>query len=122
CQFCTLGKGCNIYSDRPRECKNFHCLWLRSEAMDDDLRPDKSYCVIYGIAKDNPANYRLVAMGVPPASIVVVVDPKMPDAWQYGKVWDMLQNWATDGEVVIVQIGKEQQLIFDHDRYPPKMP
>ena len=31
--------GCSVYQDRPRECRDFECLWLRGHFRDDE-RPD----------------------------------------------------------------------------------
>jgi len=41
CSDCTLSKGCNIYNNRPEECKNFNCLYIEDNEMPDFLRPDK---------------------------------------------------------------------------------
>lgn len=44
CQKCTTS-GCAIYAKRPKPCREFKCLWLRSQTGDQpmaaDLRPDK---------------------------------------------------------------------------------
>lgn len=41
CQHCAIGKGCNIYKDRPQGCKDFECLWLKNPAIPYEFRPDK---------------------------------------------------------------------------------
>lgn len=40
CRFCS-GKGCGIYSKRPRSCQDFKCQWLIGFGEEED-RPDKS--------------------------------------------------------------------------------
>ncbi len=45
CQHCNIGKGCKIYVDRPCECKNFVCQWLKGYG-DEKRRPDKSKVVV----------------------------------------------------------------------------
>lgn len=41
CSNCTINKGCNIYNNRPKSCKNFDCLYLQSDDMDISLRPNE---------------------------------------------------------------------------------
>ena len=45
CQNCIQGHGCKVYFQRPEPCKNFECLWLKSQKRNDrmvpELRPDK---------------------------------------------------------------------------------
>lgn len=41
CKNCTENVGCNIYSSRPQSCKNFDCLYLQSDDMDESLRPNE---------------------------------------------------------------------------------
>ena len=44
CTRCT-SVGCNIYWKRPKECREFECVWLKSQRLNDamgpELRPDK---------------------------------------------------------------------------------
>jgi len=40
CTDCTLKKGCNIYNERPESCVNFDCLYISSNEMELELRPD----------------------------------------------------------------------------------
>lgn len=40
CRHCTPGEGCQIYDDRPEECREFRCMWLQMERAGEDLRPD----------------------------------------------------------------------------------
>ena len=35
----ACSKGCNIYSQRPQECKDFQCLWSTRE-LPSNMRPD----------------------------------------------------------------------------------
>lgn len=42
CPNCVPGKGCAIYAQRPQPCRNFHCLWLSLDGLDDSWRPDRS--------------------------------------------------------------------------------
>ena len=40
CHHCTIGKGCNIYADRPLACRLFACAWLNGLG-DEGFRPDR---------------------------------------------------------------------------------
>jgi hypothetical protein len=37
--------GCGIYDTRPTSCREFRCLWLDGNVVDDHLRPDLSKVV-----------------------------------------------------------------------------
>jgi hypothetical protein len=41
CHFVSMGKGCTIYSTRPKEpCATFKCVWLTNEDFPEWLKPD----------------------------------------------------------------------------------
>ena len=40
CKHCVLQKGCSIYEDRPKVCKDFECAYLQA-GNNIELRPDK---------------------------------------------------------------------------------
>ena len=40
CQYCD--KGCSIYSVRPKECRDYYCMWSQMSHAGIELRPDKS--------------------------------------------------------------------------------
>ena len=41
CKHETKCNGCSFYKNRPQVCKSFNCLWLESDVLGADLRPDK---------------------------------------------------------------------------------
>lgn len=45
CRHIRDGKGCGIYSSRPKECRLFHCMW-RFQMLGEEDRPDKSGVVL----------------------------------------------------------------------------
>lgn len=63
CQHCTIGKGCNIYDERPPACIDFECLWLQSQAqkgaakLGPELRPDKCRIVISPTTNPNVLSF-----------------------------------------------------------------
>ena len=56
CEHCTPGRGCEVYQDRPLECREFRCLWLAMSdwgPVDSALRPDRSKAVFTVTAEDH---------------------------------------------------------------------
>jgi|SRR6516162_5282561 hypothetical protein len=45
CHFCSVEWGCLKYNTRPKSCRNFSCMWLKSQDRNDrmgpQLRPDR---------------------------------------------------------------------------------
>ncbi len=44
CTECQVGRGCRIYSNRPKGCQDFQCQWLMGWGKDDE-RPDRTKLV-----------------------------------------------------------------------------
>lgn len=38
CQYCN--NGCTIYEKRPKECRDYQCMWSQMENVGEELRPD----------------------------------------------------------------------------------
>src|SRR5262245_50961332 len=47
CPHCTIGKGCEIYTERPYACRKFACAWLQG-LRDESWRPDRLGVMITG--------------------------------------------------------------------------
>ncbi len=41
CPNCQPGKGCAIYDSRPAVCRDYRCVWLATDFLPEDARPDK---------------------------------------------------------------------------------
>lgn len=41
CQYVKAGDGCGVYRSRPQACRDFSCMWLDSQTLDDQFRPDR---------------------------------------------------------------------------------
>ena len=41
CIHCRNGQGCEIYDDRFRDCKDYHCLWYAGRGDKEEDRPDR---------------------------------------------------------------------------------
>lgn len=97
-------KGCSIYADRPPACRNFECLWLDSEKLDDSWRPDRAKFLMYTEKDGKRLN--------------VIVDPASPLAWKrepyYRHIKSMSQR-ALDGYELVVCIGERRVVVFPHE-------
>jgi hypothetical protein len=57
CHFVTIGKGCTIYKDRPKDpCVNFKCSWLVDESLPEWFKPSESGIIIT-VKKINGISY-----------------------------------------------------------------
>ena len=66
CQHFTIGKGCSIYSERPRACQSYQCIWTMMHSFGEEWRPDRAKFL----------------MDAGPDQIVICPDPGTPDAWR----------------------------------------
>ena len=47
CKFIEIGKGCTIYSERPKDpCITYKCAWLTEEDIPEWMKPDKINAII----------------------------------------------------------------------------
>ena len=96
CKHCDIGEGCSIYKDAPDVCHDFKCLWLVSEDMPDELRPDKTKVVLGGTTDGK--------------HVVAYVDPARPDAYKQGRIGMLLGSIAALGPVFVVCGDKRRML------------
>jgi hypothetical protein len=54
CANCKPGKGCSIYSSRPKACADFRCEWLKGRGTDAE-RPDRTK-VVMDYLREHPAS------------------------------------------------------------------
>lgn len=95
CQKCAVGKGCKIYTTRPKGCADFQCLWL-SSGWPADMRPDRTK-VMFIATNDQHI-------------VSAVVHPKYLDAWKVGRVARFIERLRTKLHVVIVR-GTERTFL-----------
>jgi hypothetical protein len=102
CQHCSVGKGCNIYADRPGECRNFYCGYLTWPMVDDYWYPNKCKMVIVSELGGT--------------RIAVHVDPGRPGAWReepyYSELKQMAYAAAQDMHQVVVCIGNHAIVVL----------
>ncbi|MFO1183942.1 MAG: hypothetical protein U1E56_04065 [Bauldia sp.] len=102
CPHCVKGRGCAIYSDRPGDCRTFHCGYLLWPALGEHWLPARSKLVV-----------RFKPDGM---EIVVHVDPGVPNAWRAEPYHSELRILAGRAEgtvyTVFVQIGRRVIAVF----------
>lgn len=104
----THGEGCSIYESRPARCRDFHCLWLGDEDLDEHWRPDRA-----GFVLSDPA----------PWGLLVTCDPARPAAWRQERYESHIRQWARQlgarglfagvraGENLILLLGDGEHMI-----------
>ncbi len=94
CHIGQEGKGCSIYPDRPRSCRDFQCLW-RIGAGTDDERPDRVGIVLNTTLPDHPGHPAMVAL----------------EAWPgaFEDSYEFLRRIATEGDGRLVFLVKDHQ-------------
>lgn len=101
CSHFRKGGGCGFYEHRPAACRGFHCLWLTSEKLGDDWRPDKAGFVMYSDRDGKRLN--------------VVVDPGKPAAWRrepYYSYIKAMSRRSFDGYELVVCVGDRRTVVF----------
>ncbi|MGQ3039760.1 MAG: YkgJ family cysteine cluster protein [Brevundimonas sp.] len=93
CRQFSKASGCAIYDARPDDCRIFNCLWLLTEALDDNWKPSVAGFVLHS----EQAGARLV----------VECDPSRPHDWRRAPYEATLRRWATaPGQEVLVFAGQ----------------
>lgn len=102
CSHCTIGTGCQIYEQRPQECRDFFCHYRLDTDVPERWKPDRSHMVLVSDAD-----------GV---RIIVHVDPKRPQAWRADPYYRDLKAWALNrlqaDKQVHVRIGTRTIIIL----------
>lgn len=52
CHHCDQNVGCSIYSDRPKECRDYQCMWSQMENVGFEMRPDQCGVIFDRISDD----------------------------------------------------------------------
>lgn len=90
CPKCEIGKGCQIYGDRPDECATFYCGYLTWPMADQ---------------KWFPANCKMIIVSeLEGKRIAVHVDPGRPTAWRSEPFYSEIKAWATHAANDMMQV------------------
>lgn len=98
------GGGCGIYAERPQACRDFACLWLSSERLDDSWKPNKAKFVMFTDQDDRRLN--------------IVVDPADPTAWRREAYYPRIKAMSArseEGYELVVAIGDRRIVVFPHE-------
>ena len=106
CQHAASGKGCRIYPDRPKSCREFYCSWMHDASFGPEWKPDRAKFVVY--VQQNGVNLQ------------VAVDPSFPNAWTKPPYHGQIRKWVAEGaprgQFVFVRIGARMiALLPDRD-------
>ena len=87
CQHCKPGKGCNIYADRPPNCRGFECGWLggKDDNIGDEWFPARCKMIL---------TPRVRGHSLADEGVLVTVDPAYPNAWRREPYYSELLTWA----------------------------
>jgi hypothetical protein len=76
------GKGCEIYAERPSQCRQFFCNWMIHEGLGPEWKPE--HCKF--VMTTNPVDMNLY----------IRVDPGKKTAWRDEPYYSVLKKWAND--------------------------
>ena len=94
CPNCNVKMGCNIYEQRPTECRQFYCEYLLDPSLDDHWKPSR--CKIVVVREDDQN------------AIVIHVNSDRPHAWREEPFYTEICRWAeaaasTQRQVIVWQ-------------------
>jgi hypothetical protein len=100
----AVGSGCGIYDQRPLICRDFVCVWLKSN-LPEKYRPDKCG-VIVRIAAELNGHY------------IYVVSESYDGAWLRKHAEELISILKESGGICIIVNGDRYCVRWDHERYP----
>jgi hypothetical protein len=99
CQFCTTGKGCGQYMLRPKQCRDFQCLWMMNQNFGPEWKPDRAKFVLTTEFQDK--------------CLTIMVDPGQPHAWKRAPyravIEQMVIRQMSEGRIICI--------VDDHKRW-----
>ena len=102
CDHCSTRRSCDIYEQRPKECRDFYCGYLTIGDLGEEWKPSKSKIVLVSELDGN--------------RICAYVHPNRPDAWRREPFYSTLKEWAVAAAAhrgqVMVCIGRRTYMIL----------
>jgi len=68
CKNCNPEKGCTIYEYRPKECRDYQCMWSQAPRVGKELRPDRCNIIF-----DKISDKTIVGAQVPFTKITPII-------------------------------------------------
>ena len=102
CKHCVPGKGCASYRLRPKACRDFNCLWLTEDFLDESWKPSSSKFVLMWEFEEK--------------SLTIVTDPKLPNAWKaepyYTALMALCEKHLSEDRLVMVLTGEKRYVLL----------
>ena len=96
CKSYRKGIGCQIYDDRPSDCRAFVCYWMHIPGLGEAWRPDRCGFVMHIAEGGRRLN--------------IEVDPAASQHWRREPFYPAFKQWATEGAarglVLMVWVGR----------------
>src|SRR5262249_18269352 len=100
CQHCSPGNGCKIYERRPQVCRDFACVWLRSD-LAGHWFPKRSKIIVRDFA------YKGTNL------LIFNVDHRYPTRWREEPYFSEIKKIANEYNVVVSD-GKYHYRIYPY--------
>lgn len=101
------GVGCVIHDERPRSYQVFTCMWLGSDMLPDEWKPDRARFVV--AVESNGA-------------LQILCDPAQPAAWRREPYHTQIRRWAEHGmnisKPVLLMVGDRASVILPNTELP----
>ncbi len=92
CRFCKTGQGCGQYALRPKQCREFQCLWLMNENFGPEWKPERAKFVLTTEFEGK--------------ALTIMVDPGQPHAWKREPYKAVIEGMVTrqmvEGRIVCI--------------------
>lgn len=107
CKFCTVtdkssAKGCRQYMLRPKQCRDFQCVWLMDSRLGPEWKPEVAKFVL--------------ASEYSGRVLSVMVDSKQPHAWKrepYRRVLkEMTVRQMSEGKIVMIVTDAKRYIML----------
>ncbi len=102
CKHCVPGKGCASYRLRPKACRDFACLWLTEDFLDESWKPQNSKFVLMWEFEEK--------------CLSIVLDPKLPNAWKaepyYTALKALCERHLSEDRLVMVLNGDKRYVLL----------
>lgn len=102
CKHCVPGKGCASYRLRPKACRDFNCLWLTEDFLDESWKPQTAKFVLMWEFEER--------------CLTIVVDPKQPNAWKaepyYTALMALCERHLAEDRLVMLIVGDKRFVLL----------
>lgn len=105
CVHCSTRRRCDVWPERPDECRDFFCHWMTDASLDERWRPSRArFMLVLSAAGDR---------------LTVRVHPSRPRAWREAPYHAQLRRWAAEGlargRQVIVDVAGRKTIVLPHE-------